>query len=133
MTYEQMLTICTLLLAVSALLLSGVLVIARRRNAARDDQLKELARQIDRRLEARMSQLQDLVDQARVQVRELKKLDSFSATPVDSGVVQTQEQEVLRLYSMDMSLIEIARRLGLSVGEVELTLNLHKSQPAPQA
>ena len=56
MTYEQVLTICTLLLAVSALLLSGVLVIARRRNAARDDQLKELARQIDRRLEARMSQ-----------------------------------------------------------------------------
>lgn len=53
--------------------------------------------------------------------------------------LESQQDEILRLHGQGMDWVDIARRLDLTVGEVELTVNLSKSlgryvavKPSPQ-
>lgn len=130
MTYEQLLTICAILLSTSIAILVTSVILLRRRSCPSDAEeiiarLNAAADQIDRRTQARMRQLQELLNQARVQVREFKGLDEETPRPLPPDI-HAQEDEIMRLAGLDMSEVEIARRLQLSVGEVELTLNLNR-------
>ena len=45
---------------------------------------------------------------------------------VDAVVVENNNDKILRLYKEGMSNVDIAKGLGLGVGEVKLVINLFK-------
>ena len=45
---------------------------------------------------------------------------------VDAVVVENNNDKILRLYKEGMSNVDIAKELGLGVGEVKLVINLFK-------
>jgi len=142
-----MLLIGASLLAAAGILALALLVVLRRTGAAdrgRSAQLaarrapgqlrrlNRLARRIERRLKARTDRLRELLDRAE---RLTARLDPL-ATGLDvqgDGLtpdlpLERQRDQIFRLSFQGLEPMDIARKLDLPVGEVEVTLNLHKSQ-----
>ena len=134
----------TLALGVLMLLLYAVLVrqartlrtempLARAEASVRDDvrrlmdELTRRADQIDRQLNDRLQALQQAMQQAD---EKLKRLESEPAGGKYRPVDDPAHSEILRLRRQGLDLVEIARRVEMDVGEVELVVNL--SQAASQ-
>ena len=118
------------------------------------DQLNELASRIDRRIESRLEELRRLLAEADKRIaearlgRERERTTSEGPQPAEptgaqeapaseasgqlpertaSEAVSLQREKILSLKTQGLSAIEIARRMGMDVGEVELVLNLYLS------
>lgn len=108
-------------------------------------QLERLADGIDQRMSSRLDELKRLLAEADATIAELRsglqrpKESDPSASPhiaaqpghSPQGAQQPAERlsprdgEVVRLASRGLDTIEIARRMNMNIGEVELILNLH--------
>jgi len=116
-------------------------------------ELDALAGRIDKRIEQRLDELRRLVSEVDAKVAEaeakLRGLDgpggSYKAAPPAAAdaeespptgrtrpkagaKISPQHQEVLALKAQGLNAVEIARRVAMNVGEVELVLNLHQSR-----
>ncbi len=133
-------------LAVLAIITVGGICLDRRRRsrtdlaALRSDvaelaaQLEDFARRIDQRVDERLDRLQALLAEAdkkqealRRQVEAAQSSGSFSSAPNGAS------GQVLVLAAQGLDSVDIARRLKMEVGEVELMLNLHRSTASPKA
>lgn len=147
MTHNELLLAAGVVLGAGCLALAGLLRLRRRkglgeaerprdgslrRTARRIRQLERIARRTEERLNSRMDELRRLLAQAerviaRVQAPpgEAPPPDTDVAAP---GLLEKQRDHVLRLRLQGLETIDIARRLGLPVGEVELTLKLQEKE-----
>jgi len=116
-------------------------------------ELDALAGRIDKRVENRLAELRRLldevdakVDKAQATLRRLRGQDGSYKPPcppaIDAGeppatgrarpkapaAISPRQQEVLRLKAQGLDAVEIARLVGMNVGEVELVLNLHRPE-----
>lgn len=99
------------------------------------DRLGELSTQIDKRVDVRLDELNRALSQAQERVARLEALLEQN-TGRSKGVIRLgqgagEEAELLSRQGLDA--VEIARRMNVDVGEVELILNLQKSQRKGQA
>lgn len=92
-------------------------------------QLEDYARQIDKQVESRLSQLQTLLDRADGRQDELRRLldAATQIAPDPARTSRSRDDQVLALAAQGTDSVEIAHRLRMDVGEVELILNLHRS------
>jgi DNA-binding NarL/FixJ family response regulator len=119
----------------------GVLHVRRKRRAARSasrnlvpppvqphEAVESLAKMLGEQLQARVGKLQHLLSEVDQRIEELQQLsgDALSASSLARSALERQQAEVLRLSGQGLDGVEIARRLELDVGEVELMLNLHR-------
>jgi methyl-accepting chemotaxis protein len=88
------------------------------------DELGHLAEQIDLRMDARIQELQEAMDRAETT---LQRLGSGGKGPDYRPIRDPAHGEILRLDGQGLDSIEIARRMEMDVGEVELVLNLNRS------
>jgi len=113
------------------------------------DQLERLAERIDQQAAWRVSELRQLLVQADSTMEKLRSTMGKPKAPADmpenavepvprqspiAGLQQAEpinhrRSEILRLKSQGLDAIEIARRMEMNVGEVELIMNLHPTQP----
>jgi len=120
-------------------------------NSARNDtadlarQIELAAEKIDRQIAARLGELRKLLAQAEAATSDLDARlmrigrgwpGTYQAggpgpdTGDDpDGRVGDRHVEILRLHDQGMDPLEIARQTGENLGEVQLVLNLHASQP----
>lgn len=79
-------------------------------------------------LETRANKLRQLLAEVDQRIEELRRLSSqtLSASGLAHSALERQQAEVFRLSRQGLDGVEIARRLELDVGEVELMLNLHR-------
>ncbi len=96
------------------------------------EELQQLADRIDARLNGRIEHLTDLLSQAQGRIDRLEYLSSRTARDAED-----QERphgpasgEVPRLWGQGLDPIEIAGRMEMDVGEVQLVLQLEKAQRA---
>ena len=156
MTTNELLVLAGGVAAGAALVLLTVLaVVLRRRRGASPDEagaggagdLRHLGRRI-RRLDLIARRAQARV---KAQVEELRRLlaraerltggvparasdAAPSAEPEEAplpAIVQSQRDQVLRLSLQGLEPIDIARRMSMPIGEVELTLRLHQKEHEP--
>ncbi len=97
-------------------------------------ELEDYARQIDRQVAQRLEHLKALLAEAESKQQELRRLLEAAAKTAteDPGRSRIANSQVLALASQGLDSVEIARRLQMDVGEVELILNLHRSQVSPK-
>ena len=91
-------------------------------------ELGRLAEEIDRRADDRLDELRRLcaeADRKITRLREQAAARDAKAPPPAGGL---RRAEILRLSNEGLSPLEIARRLEMDAGEVELTLNLTRSK-----
>jgi uncharacterized protein (TIGR03382 family) len=136
----------------AALALLSVLAVLRRRRRAdssgpagtgdlrrlgrRIRQLERIARRTEERLNSRMDELRRLLAEAeRVTGGSPARAGGGDAAgPADPpsaplpAFLQSQRDQVLRLSLQGLEPLDIARRLDMPVGEVELTLKLHEQE-----
>jgi len=107
-------------------------------------QLEQAGDVIDKRIESHMAELRKLLAQVSAASQDLdakiRHINSseglYHGSPgllsddkgEESTTANPQQAEVLRLSGQGVDAIEIARRTGMSMGEVELVLHLHASQ-----
>ena len=91
------------------------------------DQLDRLAADIDRRLEAREQRLRELLAEADERIAALRRLEAGPRSAGAGPPGGQRTEEILRLCRQQLDPVEIARRVGMDVGEVELVLNLSRS------
>jgi len=104
------------------------------------EQLDRLADHIDARLERRSAVLERQLAAADARIAELRRLtetpgltrsvadESLAISPSESGLdPRGRRAEILRLVRQDVDPVEIARRLHIDVGEVELVVHLDRS------
>jgi hypothetical protein len=126
-------------------LLSVVAALLRRRRiAARDPgvidlhragrrlrQLERMARHTEVRLNGRMDELRHLLARAE-QVLPHAAGGGEDAVAAEPGplpaILEKQRDQIFRLRFQGLETVDIARRLRLPIGEVELTLKLHQRQ-----
>ncbi|MGA2265099.1 MAG: hypothetical protein ABSH10_01545 [Phycisphaerae bacterium] len=92
-------------------------------------QLEDFARRIDGRVDDRLDRLQALLAEADKKQQELRRLTEAAGQPGGklAGASGGASGQVLALASQGLDSVEIARRLKMDVGEVELMINLHRS------
>jgi len=108
------------------------------------DQLDRLGERIDQQAEVRVAELRRLLTQADSTIAKLRSMagqlqisigqeETASRSPVmppqSPEPVGSRTNEVLRLELQGLDAIEIARRTGMTVGEVELIMNLRPAGP----
>jgi hypothetical protein len=102
-----------------------------RRAGRRLRQLERMARRTEVRLNSRMDELRHLLAQAE-QVLPRPLGEGQSAGGPEAGplpaILEKQRDQIFRLRFQGLETVDIARRLRLPVGEVELTLKLHQRQ-----
>jgi hypothetical protein len=102
--------------------------------AALTEQLDQFARQVDRRVADRLETLQLLLAEVDAKISELRRLQVANAQEAGQvpppGGPEGRVARILRLHEEGLDGIEIARRLGVEIGEVELTLNLYRRRQA---
>ena len=104
------------------------------------EQLDRLADHIDARLERRSAVLERQLAAADERIAELRRLtetpglirsvgdESLAISPSESGRdPRGRRAEILRLVRQDVDPVEIASRLHIDVGEVELVVHLDRS------
>jgi TolA-binding protein len=99
------------------------------------DNLERLAGRIDERIDRRLAQLDNQLSQADARIAEInQKLqqDEESSHPT-IRLSQATGSEIARLGKEGLETVEIARRMRMNVGEVELILSLQQSSLAKQA
>jgi chromosome segregation ATPase len=135
---------CGLLVGIVATAL--VVRAARRRGQRRDQpklrsdvaelagQLEDYARQIDQQVAQRLDRLEALLTKADEKEAELKRLVEAQNKPPEEAAPRPRatDEQLAALAAEGLDSVEIARRLRMEVGEVELMLNLHRSQAAPK-
>lgn len=79
-------------------------------------------------LQSRMDDLQRLVNETDRKVESLRRLldQASQGSLYPPPMLEPQHEAILHLRSQGLDSIDIARRLDLDVGQVELTLNLRK-------
>ena len=92
--------------------------------------LEQASRKIDAQAKAVSQQLRPLLEEAQEKIAQLQRRMDESDTREGffPPPLQRQQDEIVRLSQSGMDALDIARRLELTVGEVELMLNLQKSQ-----
>jgi uncharacterized membrane protein YccC len=134
-------------LAVLAIIAVGGICLDRRRRdktglaALRSDvaelaaQLEDFARRIDQRVDERLDRLQALLAEADKKQEALRRQIEAAAQGdgASGGASNAASGQVLVLAAQGLDSVEIARRLKIDVGEVELMLNLHRSSVSPKA
>ncbi len=88
-------------------------------------ELEQLALRIDERIELRMSQLRQLLTEAD------ERIAQIAEKCPEENVLDPRDRYILRLNAQGVDPIEIARRMQMNVGEVELVVNLHASRLEP--
>jgi hypothetical protein len=102
--------------------------------AAMIRQLDRLGRDIDTRIAERAEGLRALLAKADHRIAELRRLsDPRPGQAADGAPADPRQRLILRLAGHRMDPVEIARRVGVDVGEVELVLSLYGSAPAESA
>ena len=97
-------------------------------------QLERLAADIDERLTERSRRVQDLLAEADARAAELRRLCVDPAVLDGLGPdADPRRRDVLRLAADRVGPVEIARRTGLTVGEVELMIRLEHAAAAPRS
>ncbi len=145
---DNLMTVAAVMLAAAGLIVLALIWIVRERrtiNPLSPQQIGDLIRRLDhatRQAECRLIELQRLTGQspgdppAAPAHQPLHVESSQAVEPADVQEPQSplapprpepQQGEILRLHRQGLDLVEIARRLELTVGEVELTVNLSKS------
>jgi type II secretory pathway component PulM len=150
MTWQAVLDALPLALPAAAcgavLAVAAVALVARRRRRQRTDlpsvrsdvaelagQLEDYARQIDRQVTERLDRLEALLAAADGKGQELRRLLEAAKTGDDSRPhPRGADDQVVALAAQGLDSVEIARRLRMDVGEVELMLNLHRSHASPR-
>lgn len=96
------------------------------------EELEQLADRIDARLNGKIQHLSDLLNQAQGKIDRLEELSSRSARDEEDPERPHDPagREVLRLWGQGLDPVEIARRMEMDVGEVQLVLRLEKAQRA---
>ncbi|MFA6135122.1 MAG: hypothetical protein WC869_14000 [Phycisphaerae bacterium] len=104
--------------------------------AALAEQLDKFANQVEARVDDRLERLQRLLDEADARIAELRRLTGSSpapraaekpgAAPAGSMSLSPVEQ-VLNLHDQGLARLDIARRLGMEIAQVDLTLNLYRA------
>jgi len=97
--------------------------------APRSSDVADLAAELD----ARLRELRAALAEADAKIAELRSLTEREAAPDQPSPPTPQgktEAEIVRLAEEGTEPVEIARRLGRSVGEVELVLHLHRARSA---
>ena len=89
-------------------------------------ELEQLALRIDERVELQTSQLRQLLAEAD------EKIAQISESCSEENVLDPRDRYILRLNAQGVDPIEIARRMQMNVGEVELVVNLHTSRFEPR-
>ncbi len=87
------------------------------------DELGHLAEQIDLRMDARIQELQEAMGRAEKTLQRLGSEGISDYRPIRDPA----HGEILRLDGQGLDSLEIARRMEMDVGEVELVLNLNRS------
>lgn len=90
--------------------------------------LGELTEQLEAELARRCEELKELT--ARVEGK--ADAEAPDHPPTGGLPIESQTQAILRLDRAGLDPIEISRRSGSPVGEVELVLNLNRPRPAGQ-
>ena len=113
------------------------------------DQLERLAERIDQQAERRVSEVRKLLTEADSTMAKLESMVSKLQAvadmpeptigsarhqpppggPQSAGLTRQRRSEILRLKSQGLDAVEIARRMQMNVGEVELVMNLHPAPP----
>ncbi|MFP4354596.1 MAG: DUF6115 domain-containing protein [Phycisphaerae bacterium] len=96
------------------------------------DELADLAEQIDVRMDSRIQQLQEAIGQADARLRQLRQSQEPPCRPDYQTVGDPAHGEILRLDRQGLDAVEIARRMEMDIGEVELVLNLNRDQSRHQ-
>ena len=89
-------------------------------------------RDSDEKVHKRLAELQQLLDQAENRIARLERARDGSAD--DTGgqgrpAAAHKADEITRLAGQGVEAVEIARRMNMDVGEVELMINLQKCRP----
>jgi hypothetical protein len=103
-------------------------------------QLEEVSREINSQVDTRLRAMNLLIQEADQKIRELRSLQGISAnTPLPTRTLPPPRQEphpeitseryakVYALAERGLTVVEIARELGLMTGEVELILALRRT------
>jgi hypothetical protein len=94
-------------------------------------ELEQLASRIDRRLNQRMEKLTELICEADETIDRLQRRSNDAADPDrPQGAHDPACRQVLALAGQGLDAIEIARRMEMDVGEVQLVLQLQETPPA---
>ncbi|MFB3893191.1 MAG: hypothetical protein ACE15C_14335 [Phycisphaerae bacterium] len=163
MSEWEIVGICASMLTAAAAVVLGMLTFTRRRAAdgrpgrpsgdsagaggISDDvrelmeQLERLAGQLDAKFDAKLDELRKALAEADVKIAEIRELverEYRQDSPQLRGkrtlkIGQALGAEVARLGRTGMDAVEIASRLKIDVGEVELFLSLDRSQRLKQA
>ena len=99
------------------------------------DHLEKLAGQIDERIDRRLAQVAEQLSRADARIAEMNqqlRQEQEAARPIIK-LSQATGSEISRLGKEGLDAVEIARRMRMNVGEVELILNLQQSSRAKQA
>lgn len=90
--------------------------------------LDEMRAELAEKLPERMDALNNVCRDADERIAELRRLtDSGEQDAQDAGCGENESPEILRLSRQGLDPVEIARRMKMPVGEVELVLRLHES------
>lgn len=75
--------------------------------------------------EVQAAKLEDSIQEMKRQEEEVKEIPKEAEEPKEP-VVENNNDKILRMYKEGMSNVDIAKELGLGVGEVKLVINLFK-------
>jgi hypothetical protein len=101
------------------------------------EQLREVAEQVDRHVDRRLGELRRLVRQADARIADLQRAAAGDAYAPESptppaeadAAGESRTARVLAMAGQGLGPVEIARRLRMDVGQVELVVNLHARRP----
>ena len=105
-----------------------------RRLGRRIRQLERMARRTEARLNGRMDELRRLLAQAEAVTARPggayvpQEASSSAEAVAPPAILEKQRDQIFRLRLQGLEPIDIARRMRVPVGEVELTLKLRKAQ-----
>ncbi len=93
-------------------------------------QLEDFARVIDKRVDERLTQLQELLAETDSKIRQLKHL---TAGGPSNHLPPEWSDRIVALAAQGLGSVEIARKLQIDVGEVDLALNLYRTRSRQDA
>jgi hypothetical protein len=105
-------------------------------------ELDALARQVEQRIDRKLGEMRQLLGQCRELAAKIERLGAYSANAAPAADREPREApakrtialngrsaDVRRLADAGAPAVDIARELGMHIGEVELILNLTKPSP----